>query len=69
MYSQTVSFSNLLLALTILLAAAACTMSSVDDGALVEQMYLMIRGMLSIFMNVRSLIAVLHISFLVRMGG
>ena len=37
MYSQTVSFFNLLLALTILLAAAACTMSSVDDGALVEQ--------------------------------
>ena len=35
-YSQTVSFSNLLLALTISLAAAACTMSSVDDGALVE---------------------------------
>ena len=36
MYSQTVSFFNLLLALTMLLAAAACTMSSVDDAALVE---------------------------------
>ena len=69
MYSQTVSFFNLLLALTILLAAAACTMSSVDDGALVEQNVSDDPWYVSIFMNVRSLIAVLHISFLVRMGG
>lgn len=36
MYSKTVSFSKLLMAFTISLAAAACTMKKFDDGALVE---------------------------------
>ena len=36
MYSKTIPFSKLLMALTISLAAAACTIKNFDDGALVE---------------------------------